>query len=293
MDVKRAAIASLAAYAEDSEGDSDNETEGQDGIGLVSSSYGDELVHLSDHGEMEGENAEEKKLAQEMVASFSDKVRHMSTEELSLPVEPPGHCPVHVQDKIRTLYEKKLRHGLDPNRMIQMKKEFRNPSIYEKLIQYCGIDEFGTNYPKDMFNPHGWSDDSYYEALANTCCFFHSPQARSQKLEMDRLEKAKKERTKIEFVTGTKKSAPASTSATTSSTTTSTTDPQKRKSKWDSAVPLGSAPKIPMPPLMVTTASLSNNALTVVSSVPAGPMLATTTSKTVISAIGAIRKNKP
>uniref|UniRef100_A0A8C4QU77 SAP30 binding protein n=1 Tax=Eptatretus burgeri TaxID=7764 RepID=A0A8C4QU77_EPTBU len=231
---------------------------------------------------LQGENAEEKKLAQEMVASFSDKVRHMSTEELSLPVEPLGHCPVHVQDKIRTLYEKKLRHGLDPNRMIQMKKEFRNPSIYEKLIQYCGIDEFGTNYPKDMFNPHGWSDDSYYEALA-----------RSQKLEMDRLEKAKKERTKIEFVTGTKKSAPAPTSATTSTTTTTTTDPQKRKSKWDSAVPLGSAPKIPLPPLMVTTASISNSALTIVSSVPPGPVLATTTSKTVISAIGAIRKSKP
>lgn len=65
-------------------------------------------------------------------------------------------------------------------------------SIYEKLIQYCGIDELGTNYPKvsemlrpcllkpkfyeclkhdaltfpqDMFDPHGWSEDSYYESL--------------------------------------------------------------------------------------------------------------------------------
>lgn len=38
-------------------------------------------------------------------------------------------------------------------------------SIYEKLIQFCGIDELGTNYPKDMFDPHGWSEDSYYEAL--------------------------------------------------------------------------------------------------------------------------------
>lgn len=38
-------------------------------------------------------------------------------------------------------------------------------SIYEKLIQFCSIDELGTNYPKDMFDPHGWSEDSYYEAL--------------------------------------------------------------------------------------------------------------------------------
>lgn len=41
-------------------------------------------------------------------------------------------------------------------------------SIYEKLIQYCSIDELGTNYPKDMFDPHGWSEDSYYEALGKT-----------------------------------------------------------------------------------------------------------------------------
>lgn len=34
------------------------------------------------------------------------------------------------------------------NYIIQRKKEFRNPSIYEKLIQFCAIDELGTNYPK-------------------------------------------------------------------------------------------------------------------------------------------------
>lgn len=37
-----------------------------------------------------------------------------------------------------------------------------------------------------MFDPHGWSEDSYYEALA-----------KAQKIEMDKLEKAKKERTKV------------------------------------------------------------------------------------------------
>lgn len=41
-------------------------------------------------------------------------------------------------------------------------------SIYEKLIQFCGIDELGTNYPKDMFDSHGWSEDSYYEALGTS-----------------------------------------------------------------------------------------------------------------------------
>lgn len=49
---------------------------------------------------------------------------------------------------------------------------FLSLSIYEKLIQFCSIDELGTNYPKDMFDPHGWSEDSYYEALGKLLYFF-------------------------------------------------------------------------------------------------------------------------
>ena len=89
-------------------------------------------------------------------------------------------------------------------------------SIYEKLIQFCSIDELGTNYPKDMFDPHGWSEDSYYEALGEPVYFFFffffaalcdnssdtdvclfTVSAKAQKVEMDKLEKAKKERTKV------------------------------------------------------------------------------------------------
>ena len=37
------------------------------------------------------------------------------------------------------------------NDTLRAHKDFRNPSIYEKLIQYCDIDEFGTNYPPVRF----------------------------------------------------------------------------------------------------------------------------------------------
>lgn len=81
-------------------------------------------------------------------------------------------------------------------------------SIYEKLIQFCQIDELGTNYPNDMFDPHGWSEDSYYEALGKWCSYLLTSvwlkltggfifAAKAQKVEMDKLEKAKKERTKV------------------------------------------------------------------------------------------------
>ena len=50
---------------------------------------------------------------------------------------------IHVQEKFEELHRKKVEYGYDFNKIIQKKKAFRNPSIYEKLILHCGIDEFG------------------------------------------------------------------------------------------------------------------------------------------------------
>ncbi|XP_077183927.1 SAP30-binding protein isoform X2 [Paroedura picta] len=210
----------------------------------------------------------EKRDPQELVASFSERVRNMSPDEIKIPPEPPGRCSNHLQDKIQKLYERKIKEGMDMNYIIQRKKEFRNPSIYEKLIQFCAIDELGTNYPKDMFDPHGWSEDSYYEALA-----------KAQKIEMDKLEKAKKERTKIEFVTGTKKGTTNVPSTTTTTTSTAGGDAQKRKSKWDSAIPVTT---IAQPTILTTTATLP--AVVTVTTSASG------SKTTVISAVGTIVK---
>lgn len=292
-----ALLSSLADYGDDSEPDSDPEPEESGGhVGGLVYSYGDDDLNRTENPEEqesadedsresnsemdesdEGRDADdveipeaERKDPNELVALFSEKVRNMSPDEIKIPAEPPGRCSSQLQEKIHKLYERKLHGDFDTNSHIQKKKEFRNPSIYEKLIQFCGIDELGTNYPKDMFDPHGWSEDSYYEALA-----------KAQKVEMDKLEKAKKERTKIEFVTGTKKGTnPSSTAASTTSNTTTTTatDAQKRKSKWDSAIPVTLA----QPTLITTTATLP--AVVSVTTTASG------TKTTVISAVGTILK---
>uniref|UniRef100_F7EEF1 SAP30 binding protein n=1 Tax=Ornithorhynchus anatinus TaxID=9258 RepID=F7EEF1_ORNAN len=306
---KRNVLSSLAVYAEDSEAESDGEAGAaaaggvaEEKGGLVSEAYGEddfsrlegdedgyeeddeENSRQSDDDDSEADRPEaadlkdfselEKRDPQELVASFSERVRNMSPDKIKIPPEPPGRCSNHLQDKIQKLYERKVKEGMDMNFIIQRKKEFRNPSIYEKLIQFCAIDELGTNYPKDMFDPHGWSEDSYYEALA-----------KAQKIEMDKLEKAKKERTKIEFVTGTKKgtttnaagAAPGAPTTTTASTAVA--DAQKRKSKWDSAIPVTT---IAQPTILTTTATLP--AVVTVTTSASG------SKTTVISAVGTIVK---
>ncbi|XP_017740172.1 PREDICTED: SAP30-binding protein isoform X8 [Rhinopithecus bieti] len=286
---KKNVLSSLAVYAEDSEPESDGEagieamgSAAEEKGGLVSDAYGeDDFSRLGGdedgYEEEEDENsrqsdnteAEKRDPRNSWVTSFSERVRNMSPDEIKIPPEPPGRCSNHLQDKIQKLYERKIKEGMDMNYIIQRKKEFRNPSIYEKLIQFCAIDELGTNYPKDMFDPHGWSEDSYYEALA-----------KAQKVEMDKLEKAKKERTKIEFVTGTKKGTTTNATATTTTTaSTAVADAQKRKSKWDSAIPVTT---IAQPTILTTTATLP--AVVTVTTSASG------SKTTVISAVGTIVK---
>ncbi|XP_030361662.1 SAP30-binding protein isoform X3 [Strigops habroptila] len=259
---KRSVLSSLAVYAEDSDPESDSEagTAGSDGGaatgekgGLVSVGYGDDDFTRLD-GDEDGYEEED------------DENSKQSEDDDSEAEKPEAG---DLKDKIQKLYERKIKEGMDMNYIIQRKKEFRNPSIYEKLIQFCSIDELGTNYPKDMFDPHGWSEDSYYEALA-----------KAQKIEMDKLEKAKKERTKIEFVTGTKKGTTTSAASTTTTTASTTVgDAQKRKSKWDSAIPVTT---IAQPTILTTTATLPG-VVTVTTS-------ASGSKTTVISAVGTIVK---
>eukprot|EP00057_Strongylocentrotus_purpuratus_P020778 XP_011675252.1 PREDICTED: SAP30-binding protein [Strongylocentrotus purpuratus] len=77
-------------------------------------------------------------------SALSQKIRRLSAEEVTLPPEPPGRCSRHLQEKISSYYKK----NLNLNQIIQRRKDFRNPSIYEKMINFLGVDELGTNYPK-------------------------------------------------------------------------------------------------------------------------------------------------
>ncbi|XP_075981436.1 SAP30-binding protein [Anticarsia gemmatalis] len=148
-----------------------------------------------------------------------------SEDGVSIPPEPPGKCPKELQETIAKFYSRMLNEGLDMNKIIQDKKNFRNPSIYEKLIQFCDINELDTNYPPEIYDPLKWGKESYYDELSKV-----------QKTEMDRREKEKK--SKIDFLTGVAKKPESD-------------DEKKRKSKWDQAAPnVANKPTIKQPGLV-------------------------------------------
>lgn len=138
----------------------------------------------------------------------------LDTKDVVLPLEPSVKCPKNIQAKIITLLQKKASSGIDMNSSLQQRKDLRNPSIYEKLVQFCNLNEFGTNYPEHLYDPKEWTDESFYDNLF-----------KDQRKEYLKKEKAKLERTTVEFVTGTKRP----------SASVSKGEPLKkpRRSKWD------------------------------------------------------------
>ncbi|CAF0976724.1 unnamed protein product [Rotaria sordida] len=114
--------------------------------------------------------------------------------DIRIPPEPAKSCSTKLQEKFEEYYKRFKKTGVDQNVRIQELKDFRNPCMYEKMISHLGIDEIGTNFPQELYDPHWWGKESYYEELS-----------KAQKLEMDRREKERRERTKISFTPGVKK----------------------------------------------------------------------------------------
>ncbi|KAF6019598.1 hypothetical protein EB796_022071 [Bugula neritina] len=97
---------------------------------------------------------------------------------------------------------------------IQKSKDFRNPSIYEKLLSHIGINDKGTNYPPELYDPSIWTKSSQYDELAKL-----------QNAEMEKRKSEKKEKSKVEFVTSTKSAASSDT----------TEGAGAKRTKWDNA----------------------------------------------------------
>jgi len=128
--------------------------------------------------------------ADERTAESYEKDPKYAKYKFQLPPEPKGKPSAELVTKITKMYTKMRQTNMDMNRVIQDRKEFRNPSIYDKLISFCDINEFGTNYPPEIYDPLQWGEESYYESLAAV-----------QKTEMLKRQKDRKDMDKVEQAT--------------------------------------------------------------------------------------------
>lgn len=181
-----------------------SQTSSKKALRLVS--YNDNEMHEEEDAHDDEEREEEVSMEEQKVIDVDEEEKYSKYTAkygFSLPPEPKTKVNPKLQEMVTNIVQKMNNNpDYDLNQFIQHKKSFRNPSIYDKLIQYCEINELGTNFPKEFFDVSIYGPDSFYEELA-----------KAQKAEMDKQEKQKKENIKTEIVEGVKEG--------------------KRKSKWD------------------------------------------------------------
>jgi len=74
-------------------------------------------------------------------------------------------CSKEMQDKLNRMLEHKRLHNINFSDMVRKKKEFKNPSIYEKLIKHLGINEKGTYFTEEYKLIRSLNKEGYYKKL--------------------------------------------------------------------------------------------------------------------------------
>ncbi|VDM96494.1 unnamed protein product [Thelazia callipaeda] len=90
---------------------------------------------------------------------------HDEIMEIRLPPSPSAKCPPELEARFRGFFERKAQ-GADLNALIQKRRDFRNPSMYEKLIEKFEVDELGSNFAPSVFDPHGFAKDCFYDQIS-------------------------------------------------------------------------------------------------------------------------------
>ncbi|KAF5784072.1 putative SAP30-binding protein [Helianthus annuus] len=108
-----------------------------------------------------------------------------------LPPPPTTKCSDELQEKITKFILLKKKTGRSFNSEVRNRKEYRNPDFLLHAVTYQDIDQIGSCFSKDVFDPHGYDKADYYDEIEADI-----------KREVERKEQEKKKNQKIEFLSG-------------------------------------------------------------------------------------------
>lgn len=125
-----------------------------------------------------------------------------------LPPENTGESPNEaVVASLRSYIALRREQRFDLTEHIKAQKDFGNPQLLAKVIAHFGIDPLASNYPTHLFDPRGYSEEDYLDAVRERA------QAASA-------------------------AAPAAVSQPTTTTTAETGAKPRRARRWDVAEPM-------------------------------------------------------
>ncbi|XP_062222055.1 uncharacterized protein LOC133921267 [Phragmites australis] len=115
-----------------------------------------------------------------------------SDDPLSRFLPPPvaNKCSAALQQKINKFLAYK-RAGKSFNAEVRNRKDYKNPDFLQHAVRYQEIDQIGTHFSKDVFDPFGYDKSDYYDEIEA-----------DMKRELERKEQEKKKSPKVEFIAG-------------------------------------------------------------------------------------------
>ncbi|XXG67477.1 hypothetical protein AAC387_Pa06g0818 [Persea americana] len=133
-----------------------------------------------------------KEVQNDDVATVSTEMANENVDPLEkfLPTPPKTKCPEELQKKINKFLELKKK-GISFNADLRNRKDYRNPDFLLHAVSYQDIDQIGTCFSKDVFDPHGYDKSDYYDEIEA-----------DMKREMERKEQERKKSPKVDFVPG-------------------------------------------------------------------------------------------
>ncbi|KAK6917702.1 SAP30-binding protein [Dillenia turbinata] len=178
----------------------------------------------------------------EVIAAVSEEEQKgVDPLDKFLPPPPTSRCSDELQEKINKFLAYK-RAGKSFNAEVRNRKDYRNPDFLLHAVRYQDIDQIGSCFSKEVFDPNGYDKSDYYDEIEA-----------DMKREMERKEQERKKSQKLEFVAGQTQPAavtsapkinipiPGVSSVSTSGLLSLPTAPdsgsrdgrQNKKSKWD------------------------------------------------------------
>ncbi|KAL3377083.1 hypothetical protein AABB24_003480 [Solanum stoloniferum] len=136
-------------------------------------------------------------VAEESVIVPAEEKKELDLLEKFLPPPPKEKCSDELQEKIMKFLALKKTTGRSFNAEVRNRKEYRNPDFLLHSVTYQDIDQIGSCFSKDVFDPHGYDKSDFYDEIEA-----------DSKREMDRREQERRRSPKVDFISGGTQPAP-------------------------------------------------------------------------------------
>ncbi|XP_019226420.1 PREDICTED: SAP30-binding protein [Nicotiana attenuata] len=146
----------------------------------------DRIDDVMDFAVNEGHGVAEES---DMVPAEEQKDVDLLEKFLSPP--PKEKCSDELQEKIIKFLALKKTTGRSFNAEVRNRKEYRNPDFLLHAVTYQDIDQIGSCFSKDVFDPRGYDKSDFYDEIEV-----------EMKREMERREQERKRSPKVDFISG-------------------------------------------------------------------------------------------